>query len=154
MLKEYVPAQASVHNQPAPGSYRHCTNLKVPLDPTDLGFLAALPDYRLGPPQKGKAKTAWEADELKAKGYVGLYTTLEVLETAIASLKTVIAASVDELFSRAYIREKRATEGRLLEEETDRESQKPALKNKSKRAERMLDFDQDRDTLDDNSSTE
>ncbi len=82
------------------------------------------------------------------------HTALEVLETAIASLKTVIAASVDELFSRAYIREKRATEGRLLEEEGERESQKPALKSKSKRAERMLDYDQDRDPSDDNSSTE
>lgn len=44
------------------------------------------------------------------------HTALEVLENALASLKTVIAASVDELFSRAYARERRATEENLVPE--------------------------------------
>lgn len=61
------------------------------------------------------------------------HTALEVLETAIASLKTVIAESVDELFSQAYNRERRATEGSLLPEEGGRSVPKLSLKAKSKK---------------------
>ncbi|HUV32785.1 MAG TPA: hypothetical protein VMW31_04365 [Devosiaceae bacterium] len=44
------------------------------------------------------------------------HTALEVLENALASLKNVVAASVDELFSRAYARERLATEDTLVPE--------------------------------------
>lgn len=56
-------------------TYRHATNLRVPFERVDLGLLAALRDYRIGPPVEGKQKTALSLSDLKARGIVGLYLT-------------------------------------------------------------------------------
>lgn len=69
-------------------TYRHVTNLKVPLDIVDLAFLGVLPDYRFGQPVMGSAPTAWPTTELTAKGYVGLYTTREALSAEMVKRKT------------------------------------------------------------------
>lgn len=55
--------------------HRHATNLRVPFERVDLGFLAALPDYRIGAPIPGNADTSLSSEQLREHGYVGLYIT-------------------------------------------------------------------------------
>jgi len=60
-------------------AFRHATNLRVPLDRSDLGLLAVLPDYRLGAPMPATHEGALTLDDLRARGFVGLYVTAEAL---------------------------------------------------------------------------
>jgi hypothetical protein len=66
-------------------TYRHCTNLRTPVDPVDQSFLDALSDFKLGDPIPVKPNelssgTPLTLEELREKGIVGLYTTDAALE--------------------------------------------------------------------------
>jgi len=68
--------------------YRHCTNLRVPFDRSDLSLLAVLTDYRFGDPVPAKSEAALSIEQLRARGIVGLYTTMEVLSDPLVKRAT------------------------------------------------------------------
>ena len=66
--------------------YRHATNLRIPLDRTDINLLAIMQDYRLGRPialDSEKVPTALTAEQMKANGVVGLYIKPEIFQDAL-----------------------------------------------------------------------
>ncbi len=67
--------------------YRHVTNLQTPIDDVDRGFLDALGEYKLGEPVKTTVK-CHPVSKLKERGVVGLYTTLDALNSAKARKRT------------------------------------------------------------------
>ena len=63
-------------------TYRHCTNLRSPIDECDLRLLGLLGDYRLGEPVPARAvddSAPLSLGELRRQGIVGLYVTAEAL---------------------------------------------------------------------------
>lgn len=63
---------------PPISEFRFLTNVKVPLDIVDMNFLAALGEYRLGPPVATsplRVRTAQPVEVLLERGFVGIYCT-------------------------------------------------------------------------------
>lgn len=74
-------------------TYRHVTNLRVPLEFVDMEMLMLLGDYRFGEPVPAKAPDDMSfkpqtLTELKAAGIVGLYTTEEALRVPAVRTRT------------------------------------------------------------------
>jgi len=71
--------------------FRHCTNLHVPFDRTDLIFLSQFEHYRIGEPVPGtptESSEPYTLDVLKLRGIVGLYVTLEELQRPEVAKRT------------------------------------------------------------------
>lgn len=69
-------------------TYRHSTNLRVPIEPVDMELLAILSDYKFGPPVPAHCGTALALESLRSAGIVGLYTTEEALSEPAVKKRT------------------------------------------------------------------
>lgn len=69
-------------------TYRHVTNLRVPLEFVDMEMLTLLGDYRFGEPVPAEGDGALSLDELNAAGVIGLYTTTEALDSPLVKKRT------------------------------------------------------------------
>lgn len=88
-------------------TYRHCTNLRVPLEAVDIALLEVMPDYRLGDPVPvtpgPKADyTPLTFEQLQERGFVGLYTTKEALRDERVMKKTGWGERPEKVLGRAW----------------------------------------------------